>query len=94
MGPSMAGTVSHDIACTSSDLGTLRNMTRRPTGIIMAPATPCSMRAATSMARFCDKPQSSELSANPIIEARKTGLVPNLSATQADIGRNMAAANR
>ena len=43
----VAGIISQAIALTSSDFDTARSMTSRPTGDIIAPPTPCSMRAAT-----------------------------------------------
>jgi hypothetical protein len=39
-GPSKAGTVTHAIALTSALLSMVRNSTRRPTGIIIAPPMP------------------------------------------------------
>ena len=82
------------MARTSSDLGTLRSNTSRPTGSIMAPATPCSIRAPTSSKRFCDTPQRSELDAKPMMARRNTFLAPNRSATQAEMGRKTAADSR
>src|SRR5215469_11744272 len=49
IGPINAGTVSHARASTNSDRGTLRRMTRRPTGIIIAPPIPWRALAATSI---------------------------------------------
>ena len=46
----VAGIISHAMARTSSDFDTARSMTSRPTGDIIAPPTPCSMRAATRKA--------------------------------------------
>ena len=43
-GPISAGTVSQASAEISSDFGTVRKMTRRPTGTIMAPPMPWMMR--------------------------------------------------
>jgi len=75
-------------------LGTLRSTTNRPTGAIIAPAMPCSMRAAISSGRLCDRPQSSDETANSTMAARNTSLAPNRSATQPLIGRNTAEASR
>ena len=47
-GPIRAGMVSQASEEISSDFGTLRRMTRRPTGTIMAPPRPCTMRKATN----------------------------------------------
>ena len=41
-GPISAGMVSQASAEISSDFGTVRRMTSRPTGTIMAPPMPCS----------------------------------------------------
>ena len=43
-GPSSAGIVSQASAEIISDLATLRKMTRRPTGTIIAPPRPWTMR--------------------------------------------------
>ena len=43
-GPISAGTVSQASAEISSAFGTVRRMTRRPTGTIMAPPMPWTMR--------------------------------------------------
>ena len=41
-----AGIDSHAIAPTTSDLSAVRSSNSRPTGTIIAPPTPCRMRAA------------------------------------------------
>ena len=46
-GPTRAGMVRVASACTSSSSGTLRRITSRPTGTIMAPPMPCRKRATT-----------------------------------------------
>ncbi len=43
-GPSSAGMVSQASAEIISDLVTLRRITSRPTGTIIAPPRPCTMR--------------------------------------------------
>ncbi len=49
IGPIRAGTLTYDIARTSSVLGKVRSRISRPTGTIIAPPMPCTMRAATSI---------------------------------------------
>ena len=48
-GPISAGTLTYDIARTRSVFGKLRSRISRPTGTIIAPPIPCTMRAATSI---------------------------------------------
>jgi hypothetical protein len=62
-GPISAGMVTTLMAPTSSLFGVVRSRTRRPTGPIMAPAHPCTRRAAISSARLLAKPQAAEASA-------------------------------
>ena len=47
-GPTSAGSVTHTMALISSRLSTLRTRMSRPTGVIMAPPMPSSMRASTN----------------------------------------------
>ena len=44
IGPISAGTTSQASAETSSCFGIMRRITRRPTGTIIAPPMPCTMR--------------------------------------------------
>ena len=53
-GPISAGMMTKFIATSSSDLGNVRMMASRPTGVIIAAPTPCSMRAATSIGTLTD----------------------------------------
>ena len=46
-GPISAGTVTHAIALTSALLSIERSSTSRPTGVIIAPPRPWTMRAIT-----------------------------------------------
>src|SRR5713101_1974092 len=46
-GPTSAGTVTQAIAFTSALLSIERSSTSRPTGVIIAPPKPCTMRAIT-----------------------------------------------
>ncbi len=48
------------IAANSSDLGKVRMMVSRPTGIIMAAPMPCNTRAATSMGTVLARPHNTE----------------------------------
>jgi hypothetical protein len=93
-GPIRAGMVSHVIACTSSDLGTDLRSTRRPTGVIRAPAKPWTRRAAISSGRFCARPQPMEAAVKRPIAQVNTGLAPKRSAAQPLIGRKTAMASR
>ena len=71
-----------------------RTSTSRPTGVIMAPPMPCTMRATT-------KPSSEFASAQPIepitkiaIAARNTVRAPKRSAVQPLAGMNTASESR
>ena len=90
----VAGIISQAMAETSSDLDAVRNRTRRPTGDIIAPPTPCSMRAATSSGRFCDRPHRIEPRVNRPIAARNTVRLPNRSAILPLAGMNIARVSR
>ena len=94
IGPMVAGIISQAIARTSSDFETARNSTRRPTGDIIAPPTPCSMRAATSKGRFGAWAQAIEPSVNSPIAARNTVREPNRSAIRPLAGMNIASVSR
>src|SRR5215472_10739790 len=64
-GPTSAGTVTQAMALTSALLSIERNSTSRPTGVIIAPPMPCTMRAIT-------KPVTDSESAQPIEPTMKT----------------------
>ena len=93
-GPISAGTVSQAMAPTMSALVTERRRTRRPTGTIMAPPKPCSMRAATSCHRELLSPHRIEPVRKTTMAPRKTFFAPYRSATQPLIGMNTARLNR
>ncbi|MCY1309664.1 hypothetical protein D9M70_597800 [compost metagenome] len=65
-----------DMAFSRSCLGTVRNRMIRPTGTIIAPAIPCTMRAATSCCRSWDKAQATELRVNRPMAATNTRRAP------------------
>ena len=47
-GPTSAGTVTQAMALTSALLSMERSSTKRPTGVIIAPPAPCTIRAMTA----------------------------------------------
>ena len=61
-------------------------------GIIDAPAMPCSRRKITISGRFCATPQSIEATVKPAIEIRNIGLRPIFSESQPDSGVMIAVA--
>ena len=77
-----------------SALVTERSSTSRPTGTIIAPPSPCSMRAATSCHREPLSPHRIEPGRNTTMAPRNTCLAPYRSATQPLIGMNTARLNR
>ena len=89
-GPISAGIVSQASAEISSDFGTVRRITSRPTGTIMAPPMPCTMREATKSGSECAKPQAAEPKVKTTIAARNTVRAPNRSAAQPLKGMNTA----
>ena len=93
-GPISAGMVSQAIARTRSAFAVARSRTRRPTGTIIAPPRPCSVRASTSCHTEVVKPHRMEPSTNTPIASRNTRRAPNRSATQPLIGMNTARLNR
>jgi hypothetical protein len=93
-GPTVAGMVSSAKARTSSDLGTVRSRTSRPTGTIMAAPMPWKKRAPTKAASDVDRAQRTEPIRNTTMEARKTVRAPSLSAIQPLIGMNTARLTR
>src|SRR6266851_8564200 len=93
-GPSIAGTVRYDIAWTRSDFGTLLSTSSRPTGTIIAPPKPCTIRARTSCGSDCDTPQNTDPIVNTTMAMRNTVRAPNLSAIQPLIGMNTARLRR
>jgi len=57
-------------------------MTKRPTGDIMAPPMPCTMRAMTNSQSPFERPQAIEPIMKMPIAARNTVRAPNRSAIQ------------
>ena len=89
-GPISAGITTKFIAASSSDLGNVRMMVRRPTGIIIAAPAPCSRRAATSIGGFSDTPHRMDASVNTDTALKNTWRVPKRSAIQPLIGMQTA----
>ena len=63
-GPIIAGIDTQAMALTSSRRSTVRTSTSRPTGVIIAPPMPCTMRARTNCAIELDSAQPIEPSTN------------------------------
>ncbi len=93
-GPTSAGTVTQAMALTNSRLGMLRTRIRRPTGVIMAPPMPCTMRAMTKPVSELDSAQPIEPMTNTAIAARNTVRAPKRSADQPLAGMKIASDNR
>ena len=83
IGPIVAGIISQAMARTSSAFDTARNITSRPTGDIIAPPAPCSMRAATRKDRLGACAQAIDPSVNKPIAERNTVREPKRSAMPA-----------
>ena len=69
-------------------------ITSRPTGTIMAPPRPCTMRKSTRSFSPCAKPQAADPSTNTMMAARKIVRAPKRSAIQPEIGMNTASDRR
>ena len=93
-GPSRPGIVSQVVAEMSSSLRTPRSSSSRPTGTIMAPPMPCTIRAATSAPKLSAAPQAAEAALKTTIAIRKTRLAPKRSATQPEAGMKTVSATR
>src|SRR5579871_4447763 len=93
-GPIRAGTLTNDIACTSSDLGMVRSNTSRPTGTIKAPPIPWTMRAPTRAGSDVAMPQPIEPSVNTMMARLNTRRAPKRSAVQPLTGMKTARLNR
>ena len=78
------------IARNSSDLGKVRMIASRPTGIIIAAPTPCRMRPATSIGAFCARPHRIEARVNTVTAMLNTRRVPYRSAIQPLTGMHTA----
>ena len=72
----------------------LRTMMRRPTGVIIAPPMPCTMRAITNSVSECDSAQPIEPSTNTAMATRNTLRAPKRSAVQPLAGMKMASESR
>ncbi len=64
----------------------MRSSTRRPTGTIIAPPMPWTMRAAMSVGRLSAMPHPAEPKVKTAIAQQNTGRAPNRSAIQPDSG--------
>ncbi len=93
-GPIIAGTVTQAMALTRSRLATLRTSTMRPTGVIMAPPMPCTMRAMTKSVSEFDSAQPIEPIMNTAMAARNTVRAPKRSAVQPLAGMKIASDSR
>ena len=93
-GPISAGTVRYAIAATSSAFGIERSTTSRPTGTIIAPPMPWTMRASTSCGSDSTVEQPIEPSVNTTIAEVNTMRAPKRSASQPESGRKMPSESR
>ena len=93
-GPMSAGMVSQASAEISSAFGTLRKMTSRPTGTIMAPPMPWTMRNSTKSKSDSAKPHAAEPTVKTTMAMRNTVRAPNRSAIQPLTGMNTASDRR
>ena len=89
-GPISAGTVTQAIALTSALLSIERNSTSRPTGVIIAPPMPCTIRAMTKWVTDCDSAQPIDPTMKTAIAIENTIRAPNRSAVQPLAGMNTA----
>ncbi len=89
-----AGIVRVARAWTSSLRGTLRRITRRPTGTIMAPPIPWRNRASTNPVRELAAAQASDPTMNTAMAARKIRRAPNRSAIHPETGMKIARLTR
>ena len=93
-GPISAGIVTQAMALTSSRFSMLRTSTSRPTGVIIAPPMPCTMRATTKPSSELAKAQPIDPSMNTKIAAAKTRRAPKRSAVQPLAGMKTASDSR
>jgi hypothetical protein len=89
-GPTSAGTVTQAIALTSALLSIERSSTSRPTGVIIAPPRPCTMRAITKWVTEEDSAQPTDPIMKTPTAIANTMRAPNRSAVQPLIGMNTA----
>ena len=76
-----------------SRLSTVRSVTSRPTGIIMAPPIPCSTLLAVKLHSPVLSPQSADAMVNRAIAPANTPRAPKRSTIQPLTGMNTAAAS-
>src|SRR5713226_3843414 len=93
-GPTSAGTVTHAIALTSALLSIERSSTSLPTGVIMAPPAPCTIRAITNWVTEEDSAQPIEPTMNTAMAIENTARAPKRSAVQPLAGMNTASDSR
>ncbi len=93
-GPISAGTVTHAMALTSALLSIERSSTSRPTGVIMAPPIPCTMRAITKSVTEDDSAQPIDPTMKTATATLKTVRGPKRSAVQPLAGMKTASASR
>ena len=89
-GPINAGMMTKFIAINSSDLGKVRMIASRPTGIIIAAPMPCRILAATSIGTLMDSPHRIEEIVKMVTALPNTRRVPNPSAIQPLTGMQTA----
>ena len=94
IGPISAGIVTQAMASTRLRLSIERTSTNRPTGVIMAPPIPWTMRATTKPESECAKAHPIEPMTKVRIAARNTVRAPNRSAVQPLAGMNTASESR
>src|ERR1700716_455006 len=93
-GPISAGTVTQAIALTSALLSIERSSTSRPTGVIIAPPMPCTMRAMTKCVTEEDSAQPIEPIMNTATARLNTMRAPKRSAVHPLAGMNTASDSR
>ena len=94
IGPISAGMVTQAIASTSRCLSIDRTSTNRPTGVIIAPPMPWTMRAATKPDSELARAQPTEPITKIAIAARNTVRAPKRSAVQPLAGMKTASESR
>src|SRR3984893_7106310 len=93
-GPTSAGTVTQAMALTSALLSIERSSTSLPTGVIMAPPMPCTMRAITKLVTEEESAQPIDPTRNTAIAIENTARAPNRTAVQPLAGMNTASDSR
>ena len=94
IGPISAGTVTSDMALSRRCLSMLRTMISRPTGVIIAPPMPWTMRAMTNSVSECDAAQPIEPRMKTPMAMRNTLRAPKRSAVQPLAGMQIASESR